>query len=61
MEVVHARCAGLDISKRDAKLCIRLAGAGRGWFVIDPHVLTVSVVLRPPHIYSHTYGYGCFA
>ena len=29
MEVVHARCAGLDISKRDAKVCIRIAGKGR--------------------------------
>jgi transposase len=24
MEVVHARCAGLDISKRDAKVCVRV-------------------------------------
>jgi transposase len=29
MEVVHARCAGLDISKRDAKVCVRGAGTGR--------------------------------
>ena len=29
MEVVHARCAGLDISKRDAKVCVRVAGGGR--------------------------------
>src|SRR3954454_23977209 len=29
VEVVHARCAGIDISKRDAKVCIRIAGAGR--------------------------------
>jgi transposase len=29
VEVVHARCAGLDISKRDAKVCVRVAGAGR--------------------------------
>ena len=29
MEVVHVRCAGLDISKKDAKVCVRLAGAGR--------------------------------
>ncbi len=26
---VHARCAGLDISKKDAKVCVRVAGAGR--------------------------------
>jgi len=29
MEVVHARCAGIDISKKDAKVCVRIAGAGR--------------------------------
>lgn len=29
MEVVHERCAGLDISKKDAKVCVRIAGAGR--------------------------------
>lgn len=29
MEVVHARCAGMDVSKTDAKVCVRLAGVGR--------------------------------
>jgi transposase len=29
MEVIHQRCAGLDISKRDVKACIRAQGAGR--------------------------------
>ena len=29
MDLVHPRCAGLDVSKRDAKLCVRIAGAGR--------------------------------
>lgn len=29
MEVIHARCAGLDISKKDAKVCVRVGGAGR--------------------------------
>jgi transposase len=29
VEVVHARCAGLDISKKDAKVCVRVAGTGR--------------------------------
>lgn len=29
MEVVHQRCAGIDISKRDAKVCVRVGGAGR--------------------------------
>lgn len=29
MELLHPRCAGLDVSKRDAKLCVRLASGGR--------------------------------
>ena len=29
MEVIHARCAGLDISKKDAKVCVRIIGSGR--------------------------------
>ena len=29
MEVIHSRCAGMDVSKRDAKVCVRVAGAGR--------------------------------
>ena len=29
MEVIHARCAGADISKRDAKVCVRVQGSGR--------------------------------
>ena len=29
MDVVHARCAGLDISKKDAKVCVRVPGGGR--------------------------------
>jgi transposase len=29
MDVVHPRCAGVDVSKRDAKVCVRIAGPGR--------------------------------
>ena len=29
MELVHRRCAGIDVSKRDAKVCIRVAASGR--------------------------------
>jgi len=29
MEVVHVRCAGLDVSKKDAKVCVRVPGSGR--------------------------------
>src|SRR4051794_742720 len=28
MEVVHPRCAGIDVSKRDAKVCVRIQGTG---------------------------------
>jgi len=29
MDVVHNRCAGLDVSKRDAKCCVRIQSEGR--------------------------------
>lgn len=29
MEVVHPRCAGLDLSKKDAKVCLRVVPPGR--------------------------------
>ncbi len=29
MDVVHPRCAGVDVSKRDAKVCVRITGTGR--------------------------------
>lgn len=29
MELTHPRCAGLDVSKGDAKVCVRIAGGGR--------------------------------
>jgi hypothetical protein len=29
VDVIHPRCAGLDISKKDAKACVRINGAGR--------------------------------
>ena len=32
MDVVHERCAALDISKRDAKVCVRVPGKRRGTF-----------------------------
>jgi transposase len=28
MDVVHPRCAGIDCSKKDAKVCVRIAGQG---------------------------------
>ena len=29
MDVIHPRCAGLDIAKKDAKVCVRIVGSGR--------------------------------
>ena len=29
MDVVHPRCAGIDCSTKDAKVCVRIAGQGR--------------------------------
>ena len=29
MDVIHPRCAGLDISKKDAQVCVRINGTGR--------------------------------
>jgi transposase len=29
VDIIHPRCAGLDISKKDAKVCVRINGVGR--------------------------------
>jgi hypothetical protein len=29
VEVIHPRCAGIDVSKKDAKVCVRVQGSGR--------------------------------
>jgi transposase len=29
MDMLHPRCAGVDVSKRDAKVCVRIADGGR--------------------------------
>jgi transposase len=49
MEVMHPRCAGLDVSKKDAKVCVRVAGAGRRktvetvttWSSMTPQILAL--------------------
>lgn len=49
MDVTHYRCAGIDISKRDAKVCVRVAGPGRakarstvtGWGSVTNQVLAL--------------------
>lgn len=32
MEILHSRCAALDVSKRDAKVCVRVPGKRAGTF-----------------------------
>ena len=32
MDLIHERCAGMDISKRDAKVCVRIPGERRNTF-----------------------------
>jgi hypothetical protein len=32
VDIVHERCAALDVSKRDAKVCVRMPGKRRGTF-----------------------------
>ena len=29
MEVLHPRCAGIDVGKKSVMVCVRVAGAGR--------------------------------
>jgi hypothetical protein len=35
VDVVHERCAALDISKKDAKVCVRVPGKRRGTFTSE--------------------------
>ena len=42
MELVHTRCAGLDISKRDVKVCVRIQEANRA--TVDATVTTWSAM-----------------
>src|SRR4051794_3403030 len=49
MDVIHPRCAGLDISKRDAKVCVRVVSPGRRratetvttWGATSNHILAL--------------------
>ena len=49
MEVVHQRCAGIDISKSDAKVCVRVQGRGpratqqvvRTWGAVTGQILAL--------------------
>lgn len=50
MDVVHSRCAGLDVSKRDAKVCIRIQEPGQTrassvvttWGATAPRILALA-------------------
>jgi transposase len=48
MEIVHERCAGMDVSKRDAKVCVRVAGRGRRKTVemVQTWASTTNAILR---------------
>ena len=49
MDLIHPRCAGIDISKRDAKVCVRVARTGRAkaietvttWGAVTNHILAL--------------------
>ena len=53
MEIVHSRCAGMDVSKRDAKVCVRVAGRGRRKTVATVRIwgsTTNAVLARREHL-----------
>jgi len=58
MDVVHPRCAGIDISKKDAKVCVRLQGRGsRGtattvttWGAMTGQILALREHLVAQHV-----------
>ena len=51
MDIVHDRAAGIDISKRDAKVCIRIPGSHTGTFskTVTTYGATTNEILRPRH------------
>jgi transposase len=64
VEVVHARCAGLDIAKKDARVCVRVAGAGRRntvetvttWGSVTSQILALREhLLAPGHYWKPFY------
>ena len=48
MEILHERAAGMDISKRDAKVCVRTPGSPKGTFEkrVSTYGATTNEVLR---------------
>ena len=51
MEIVHERAAGMDISKRDAKVCIRVPGVRAGTFskAVTTYGATTNDILHLRH------------
>lgn len=58
MDIVHPRCAGIDISKRDAKVCVRIASDSDGkakstvttWSSVTNQVLALRDHLIAEHV-----------
>ena len=58
MDIVHERAAGMDISKRDAKVCLRLPGQRAGtytstvttWGATAGQVLALRDFLEGEHV-----------
>lgn len=58
MDIVHERAAGLDISKRDAKVCLRLPGQRAGtptstvttWGPTSGQILALRDFLEGEHV-----------
>jgi len=58
MEVIHPRCAGVDVSKKDAKVCVRVQGRGgrpttstvTTWTAVTGRILDLKEHLLNEHV-----------
>ena len=56
MDVVHPRCCGMDISKRDAKVCVRVQQGSRAtttvttWSSLSSHILQLAEQLAAQRV-----------
>jgi transposase len=58
MEVIHQRCAGVDVSKKDAKVCVRVQGRGgrpttstvTTWTAVTARILDLKEHLLDEHV-----------
>jgi transposase len=58
MEVIHQRCAGVDVSKKDAKVCVRVQGRGgrpttstvTTWTAVTGRILDLKEHLLDEHV-----------